>query len=604
MAEFKELGTTYTIDFDTQTDNLVKVINEIKKLKLGAVGSEAAIKAFCAALGHVDSSGKSVSDIKKNFEGVVKELEKAKSLSAGVMQTLKGSMDAQLKKAVTATVTTYKKDKNGNLIPVIKSFLQDTDENNIGTRADALNSLFGGGGAGGGRGVPLYRAVTKYASAIRLVTQQINRFLTEIAKTNREILLLSYNTQMAVRDIASMGGAMEAYGGTKGMAANFAHGFEVERAKMLVGEGMGGKFMEAARLWGVEWHPESFEEQERAIVRRLSDPNLTRTQRIGIQNTLGLSKEQMSRYSRGIEEFERENAIQKELHKNTEELSKASDRYLRSQQHMKAAYEDMRAQYMMIAMDIGGPLMETLSSFSQWCRDDSVGKWVGGLVVAGKELVELAPKIGMFFMALKMGGFLKNVVSGGGGGFAGGMGGGARVPAGAGGGGGGLGGAVGGIGAVVGAGVGLMNEAAILDIRGLLNSWFALWVVAHGGTQTKSAAITMANAALEDLPGWGLGTASAKQKMFLAENFAMENYYRQAGNRYALMDYKNRINETRHGGGAGGSSPESAQITIERIDISVSSDSADPTAVANAVHEQLLNEMRNVVVRLEPGGRV
>ena len=583
--------STFNIDLDTKdaVDELNRVLKACHDLKLGTAATDVVVQKFMSTFGDLANSANYCS---KPLEKMVDNAKRLRDelQSRGVYTK---TVAKQLTDSVQAQTLNYTLNPSAFNDLKRKDLLYDNGFDDGG-----------GGVGGGGRGVPLYRSVTKYASAIRLVTQQINRFLTEIAKTNREILLLSYNTQMAVRDIASMGGAMEAYGGTKGMAANFAHGFEVERAKMLVGEGMGGKFMEAARLWGVEWHPESFEEQERAIVRRLSDPNLTRTQRIGIQNTLGLSKEQMSRYSRGIEEFERENAIQKELHKNTEELSKASDRYLRSQQHMKAAYEDMRAQYMMIAMDIGGPLMETLSSFSQWCRDDSVGKWVGGLVVAGKELVDLAPKIGMFFMALKMGGFLKNVVSGGGGGFAGGMGGGARVPAGAGGGGGGLGGAVGGIGAVVGAGVGLMNEAAILDIRGLLNSWFALWVVAHGGTQTKSAAITMANAALEDLPGWGLGNASAKQKMFLAENFAMENYYRQAENRYALMDYKNRINETRHGGGAGGSSPESAKITIERIDISVSSDSADPTAVANAVHEQLLNEMRNVVVRLEPGGRV
>lgn len=143
-----------------------------------------------------------------------------------------------------------------------------------------------------------------------------------------------------------------------------------------------------------------------------------------------------------------------------------------------------------------------------------------------------------------------------------------------------------------------MGEQVLLDIRALLNSWFAIWCVMNGATGNKTNSRDVIKRALEDLPEIGIGAFNDSAKMQFAGNMAGENYFRQVENREALIAF-NRAKAT---GGTNGQN--AARVTIEKIEIAVEGGASSPEDVAQAVHDHLLREMREVVISLDPGGRV
>lgn len=579
------LGATYTLtfDFNTQVDALKTIIKDMKAAGYGAAGTRAAVKAFIEELRTVDSSGKSIDDITKKFKELNKVL--AKSGYAGLGSSVKAALDAQID------------TKQLNII-------RGTGRN-IAEKEDAL-AKFPDGGV---RGIPPIMRITRIVSAVRGLTSHILKGAEAIAKVNREVLLLSYNTQLAVREITAMGGALEAYGGTKGEAANFLRSHEVELAKMMVGQGTGGKFMEGARLWGVEYIPDDPKEQMRAIVRALSDPNRSNIEKIGIANTYGLSKEQVSQMSRGIEVYDKEIALQERFAQNADAMAKASDNYLRSQQHLQAAYKDMKDGVVAPLLDLASPMVEWLSGVTAWCKENPVGKYfIGPLVVAGKELADLAPKVVTFLGALRLAGLFK------GGGGAGGNTWGTIVRNGT-----GAAGAVGSLAGVVGA-VGSVGGAVMTGINGMIlndmnsnvsgirdDNWVAKGNKAVLGRFLKegfekSGNGEMAAYILEMSNRFGQSANGATMRQHLMELTQIKLIETISLHTAQLVDFAR--GKEKAGKGEGGGESLAAKVTIEQIDILVNSDSADPAEVANAVHEQLLREMREVVVSLEAGGMV
>lgn len=581
------LGTTYTVKFDTQAKALKDLIGDLKNAGVGAAGIEAAIKAFIKQLSHLDSSGKSVNAIKKEFNSLTTVISESGERVKKFMDVLTEAHGAQLKIAAGATWNP-KFDNDGNYIGEKLEGEGNTNENNIASRADALAEL--------AKRQEELDNKDKDASASRLqrigrlttyiiaLTRAMMAFVDKTAKANRELFLLASHAQSAVNDIAAMGGVLEAYGGTKGQAADRKRQYEIEMAKMKRGQGTGGNYMEASRLYGVEFIPNDYEAQRRAHIQYMSRKDVSDIDKIGFAALMGYDAHEVLMMKQGVAAYDKEIALQRSLHENAEAAAEASNRYMIASQHLEAQIEDIKNGAMIPILNILTPIKEFMAKHPALAG--AVGIGAGAIKFGGEALKTIA----LFRLAFGGGGdLLGNIFGGGGGGVGGGgVGGGGTSAAGS------LAGAVG---SISGSVVGLMSEQVLIDIRGLLGSWFTIWCVMNGATQKRSDANKVIEAALQDLPTFATGIRGAKTQALFANNMAYENYYRQVENRESLMMFNRARQES------GNENNAASQVTIEQISISVSSDSANPDEVAKAVREQLVNEMRYVIIGQEPGGR-
>ena len=562
--------SSFNIDVDAEdpVSELGRVLKKCSDLKLGTAATDAVIQKFMESFGQLANSANYCA---KPLETMVKNAEKLRDALKG-NGIFSKDVARQLKDSVQAQTLNYTRNQ---------SPLNDL------RRMDLLrNAGFDDNETNGLTSTSRMQRIARLTTYITSLSRSMFAFADRTAKANRELFLLASHAQSAVKDIASMGGALEAYGGTKGQAANEKRQFEIEMARMARGQGTGGKYIEAARLYGIEFKPNDFEAQQKEYIKFLSNPNVSKTDKVGFAALMGYDSHQVAMMSQGVEAYEKEVALQKSLHKNAEAAAEASQRYMVASQHLSAQIEDVKNAAMIPILKVLTPLKE----------------------LAARHPL-LAGAVGAFGGAMKVGGELLrlkaywNLAFGGGGGL---LGGGAAAAGTAGNAAGSVagavskfaGGAAGVAGSLAGAVTGLMGEQVLLDIRGLLNSWFAIWCVMNGATGNKTNSKDVIARALEDLPEFGIGAFNDRARMQFASNMAGENYFRQVENRQAIMAF-NRAQAT-----VGENGQKSTTVTIEQISINVQSDSANPTDVAQAVHEHLLREMRDVVISLDPGGTV
>ena len=559
----------------------------------------------------IDFNALGAKDVQQKVEGVIARLRAVNADARRVEAALrglssawgevKGRTERDSMAGAAGFYSAFSRNKNFLGSDVVRR-LEDKVQTMLGTRLNNIGTDDGDGGGGGGGASALLR-IRRLALGFGMLVRSMNAFVESSARVNRELFLLAVNAQTSVSEIAKIGGAMEAYGGTKGEAANFMRSYELEMSKMSVGEGIGGKFLEASRKFGLKFIPNDFKAQERAIVEYLSSPNTSQRQRLGLAAELGLSSEQVSRYSRGLAEFDRENALQESYTKNADAAAKASDKYQRATQHLEAQIQDIKNGALV-------PILDILTPIKQFMADHPV---VAASYALGKEMFDLGTKIVQVVAWMRMAGI--------GGGMAKGIAGAlkdifassgstkAPSPGGPpGGSGSSMSAAVLGASAIAGALTGSMQVAIGADTyketaetHNILYDYvksrqvaMAMWVKDYAREQGDSELVDR----VQDF--------ASKQKKGLRRDNSFEliqfTIFDDIKQSVVAIDRNVELMVSRMGKNGSGKSDVGHGITIERIDINVESEATDPEEVAEAVQERLMLEMRNVIQSIDPGG--
>ena len=381
-------GVRFKVDFanDDPVAKLGQLIARLKTVGIDSAGTQKILSQFFATLaGEATMLNKPLNDVAATFEKLRDTMKATGTLTKGAQDAATRAARAQILGNQHAASTD----------PLREALFADYQEG---------NSKFNPPGSG-----PAWLRGTQNIARMISYVDQLRRamvgFVEQNAKASRELYMMAQQAQASIEEIAKLGGALEAFGGRNGKAADERRQFEVEMAKMQRGEGVGGKYIDVARLYGIKFHPNDFAAQQMEWAKFLSDPTRSRTDKAGFINMMGFDASQVALYSRGPDFVKREQALQAELSSNSKKAAEATVEYTRSMQHLSAAWENLKNGALAPLLEILTPIIEGLSTlFKTINQIPVIRKIVGILMLFFGALVAVAMPIAKVAALFRMAG--------------------------------------------------------------------------------------------------------------------------------------------------------------------------------------------------------
>ena len=388
-------GVRFKVDFanDDPVAKLGQLIAQLKTVGIDSAGTQKTLSQFFATLaGEATMLNKPLNEVAATFEKLRDTMKATGTLTKGAQDAATRAARAQILGNQHAASTD----------PLREALFADYQEG---------NSKFNPPGSG-----PAWLRGTQNIARMISYVDQLRRamvgFVEQNAKASRELYMMAQQAQASVEEIAKLGGAIEAFGGRKGKAADERRQFEVEMAKMQRGESLGGKYVDVARLYGVRFHPNDFAAQQMEWAKYLSNPNVSKTDKAGFISQMQFDASEVALYSRGPEFVKREQALQAELSSNSQKAADATVEYTRSMQHMSAAWENLKNGALAPVLEILTPIIEGMSNFFRAINKiPFIRKVTGFLVLLFGALVAVAMPIARVVATFRMAGFASNEAS-------------------------------------------------------------------------------------------------------------------------------------------------------------------------------------------------
>ena len=388
-------GVRFKVDFanDDPVAKLGQLIAQLKTVGIDSAGTQKTLSQFFATLaGEATMLNKPLNEVAATFEKLRDTMKATGTLTKGAQDAATRAARAQILGNQHAASTD----------PLREALFADYQEG---------NSKFNPPGSG-----PAWLRGTQNIARMISYVDQLRRamvgFVEQNAKASRELYMMAQQAQASVEEIAKLGGAIEAFGGRKGKAADERRQFEVEMAKMQRGESLGGKYVDVARLYGVRFHPNDFAAQQMEWAKYLSNPNVSKTDKAGFISQMQFGASEVALYSRGPEFVKREQALQAELSSNSQKAADATVEYTRSMQHMSAAWENLKNGALAPVLEILTPIIEGMSNFFRAINKiPFIRKVTGFLVLLFGALVAVAMPIARVVATFRMAGFASNEAS-------------------------------------------------------------------------------------------------------------------------------------------------------------------------------------------------
>lgn len=438
--------------------------------------------------------------------------------------------------------------------------------------------------------------------------KQIYGFVDGLRQANLQFSLLSQKALTTASNLAGGGGAFAALGGSVASYANFRNSFEMEMEKRRIGLGNGGQFTQALMHYGINYDPRSFDRTMQNIVAFMSTGSKSDSQKLMAGRMLGMDDAMIAAAKRGSAFYNDYQRTIKSMSSNQDEAARKSQELSLETYKLHTAFTDLKNGIFNDLQPIIKGLVKALTPIIELLNNKVVrviAEVIGGAILAAMTLGKLKLLWGAFRGLLTVLGkvipglgklasilsgmkaakaaaetasTISSIAKGG-----------SKISQTAGTltkAGGSLGGAAGsfvggGLGAVLGAVTGLVQVFqtklvvdSLQDIIRIIARWQVQWMEKFksdvGFFNREQDEVEMRKL---DIGGDFLDALERNQLVSRAQQRALvrsDAYYKQAMNN-----------------GSGGNS-----ITVEHLAVTVQTQAADPQAVADTVHEVLVNEFK------------
>lgn len=184
-------------------------------------------------------------------------------------------------------------------------------------------------------------------------------FAGEFQKLNIQLDLLARGAATTAQELRGMGAPLARFGGGDREAAATKRAFELEMDRRRRGLSDGGRYTAALASFGINFDPNSFERTRRLWAEWFSRTDKSEAEKQSAGATLGLSGAEIAAYSRGVKAIQDDaNAVQGYT-KNTKEATKAAEELAFETYKMQMAWRDLKDG---IAIDIL-PLIKSVTGY-------------------------------------------------------------------------------------------------------------------------------------------------------------------------------------------------------------------------------------------------